>query len=79
MKQRQLSNSIHEYNFPVQNLYFLVQIAHGKNVVANVVAISVALVEFATGYIAAIYGLKFNPFFIGIAFDLLGYDLLAYC
>ena len=75
MKQRQLSNLIHEYNFPVQNLYFLVQIAHGK----NVVAISVELVEFVTGYIAAIYGLKFNPFFIGIAFDLLGYDLLAYC
>jgi MFS family permease len=35
--------------------------------------ISVALVGFVTGYIAAIYGLKPYPFFLGIAFALLGF------
>jgi MFS family permease len=34
--------------------------------------VSVALVGFVTGYIAAIYGLKPYPFFLGIAFALLG-------
>ena len=34
--------------------------------------ISVALVGFVTGYTAAIYGLKPYPFFLGIAFALLG-------
>src|ERR687897_3299900 len=35
--------------------------------------VSVALVGFVTGYIAAIYGLKPYPFFLGIAFALLGF------
>jgi MFS family permease len=35
--------------------------------------ISVAVVGFVTGYIAAIYGLKPYPFFLGIAFALLGF------
>ena len=35
--------------------------------------LSVALVGFVTGYIAAIYGLKPYPFFLGIAFALLGF------
>ena len=35
--------------------------------------VSVAVVGFATGYIAAIYGLKPYPFFLGIAFALLGF------
>jgi MFS family permease len=35
--------------------------------------VSVALVGFATGYIAAIYGLKPYPFFLGIVFALLGF------
>jgi MFS family permease len=34
--------------------------------------VSVALVGFATGYLAAIYGLKPYPFYLGIAFALLG-------
>ena len=33
--------------------------------------ISVALISFLTGYIAAVYGLKPHPFYIGIAFSLL--------
>jgi MFS family permease len=35
--------------------------------------VSVAVVGFVTGYIAAIYGLKPYPFFLGIAFALLGF------
>jgi MFS family permease len=35
--------------------------------------ISVALVGFLTGYIAAAYGLKPYPFYLGIAFSLLGF------
>ena len=35
--------------------------------------ISVALVGFVTGYTAAIYGLKPYPFFLGIAFAVLGF------
>jgi MFS family permease len=35
--------------------------------------LSVAIVGFATGYVAAIYGLKPYPFFLGIAFALLGF------
>src|ERR687892_1008914 len=35
--------------------------------------VSVALVGFVTGYLAAIYGLKPYPFFLGIAFALLGF------
>jgi MFS family permease len=35
--------------------------------------ISVALVGFVTGYIAAAYGLKPYPFYLGIAFPLLGF------
>jgi MFS family permease len=35
--------------------------------------ISVAVVGFVTGYIAAIYGLKPYPFFLGIVFALLGF------
>jgi MFS family permease len=35
--------------------------------------ISVALIGFLTGYIAAVYGLKPYPFYIGIAFSLLGF------
>ena len=34
--------------------------------------VSVALVGFFTGYLAAIYGLKPYPFFLGIVFALLG-------
>lgn len=34
--------------------------------------LSVALVGFATGYMASIYGLKLYPFYIGIAFVALG-------
>src|ERR687891_515465 len=35
--------------------------------------VSVALVGFVTGYIAAAYGLKPYPFYLGIAFSLLGF------
>ena len=35
--------------------------------------ISVAIVGFVTGYIAAAYGLKPYPFYLGIAFSLLGF------
>lgn len=35
--------------------------------------ISVALIGFLTGYIAAAYGLKPYPYYLGIAFSLLGY------
>jgi MFS family permease len=35
--------------------------------------ISVAIVGFVTGYIAAVYGLKPYPFYLGIAFSLLGF------
>jgi MFS family permease len=35
--------------------------------------LSVAIVGFATGYVAAIYGLKPYPFLLGIAFALLGF------
>ena len=35
--------------------------------------ISVAIVGFLTGYIAAAYGLKPYPFYLGIAFSLLGF------
>jgi MFS family permease len=35
--------------------------------------ISVALIGFLTGYIAAVYGLKPYPFYLGIAFSLLGF------
>ena len=34
--------------------------------------ISVAMVGFATGYVASVYGLKLFPFYFGIAFALLG-------
>jgi MFS family permease len=37
--------------------------------------VSVAVVGFVTGYIAAIYGLKPYPFFLGIVFALLGFIL----
>jgi hypothetical protein len=35
--------------------------------------ISVAMIGFLTGYIAAAYGLKPYPFYIGIAYSLLGF------
>jgi MFS family permease len=39
--------------------------------------ISVALIGFLTGYIAAAYGLKPYPFYLGIAFSLLGFIISA--
>lgn len=39
--------------------------------------ISVALIGFLTGYIAAAYGLKPYPFYLGIAFSLLGFLISA--
>jgi len=35
--------------------------------------VSVALVGFLTGYIAAVYGLKPYPFYIGIIFSIMGF------
>jgi MFS family permease len=46
-------------------------LALGLNEFAGYIA--VALVGFLTGYIAAAYGLKPYPFYLGIAFSLLGF------
>jgi mannitol-specific phosphotransferase system IIBC component len=47
------------------------ELALGLNEFAGYIA--VALVGFLTGYIAAAYGLKPYPFYLGIAFSLLGF------
>jgi MFS family permease len=46
-------------------------LALGLNEFAGYVA--VALIGFLTGYIAAVYGLKPYPFYLGVAFSLLGF------
>ncbi|MGA7370345.1 MAG: MFS transporter [Nitrososphaeraceae archaeon] len=46
-------------------------LALGLNEFAGYIA--VALIGFVTGYIAAVYGLKPYPFYLGIAFSLLGF------